>query len=298
MHPAATLILLREADGRLEALVMRRGAGLSFMGGMWVFPGGRMENADQSPEALGRILPDARGIGLAQLRTMQGAAIDADAAAGFHVAACREAFEEAGVLLACAASGEPCDAATVTRLGARREEVTADAAAFTRMLEAEDLFLDTRQLVYWSHWITPSIEPKRFDTRFFVAPLPAGQAASADLSELTEHAWLEPANAPGALERGEIRLVPPTLLTLEDLAESHARHGTLTAMLMAEAGRATPPVMPRIELTGNGARVVMPWDPGYGQMPGEGCEVAQGYPAHFTRRRSSQTLSRAREPAR
>jgi 8-oxo-dGTP pyrophosphatase MutT (NUDIX family) len=295
MHPAATLILLREADGRLEALVMRRGAGLSFMGGMWVFPGGRMENADQSPEALGRILPDARGIGLAQLRTMQGAAIDADAAAGFHVAACREAFEEAGVLLACAASGEPCDAATVTRLGARREEVTADAAAFTRMLEAEDLFLDTRQLVYWSHWITPSLEPKRYDTRFFAIALPADQAASADRSELTDHAWIRPAQAEQALARGEIRVVPPTLLTLEDLAESHSRHGGLAGMLAAERERAAPPVMPRIDVRAGEIRVVMPWDPGYADVSGEGCQPAGGFPPHLLRRRSCLSVARDRE---
>ena len=298
MHPAATLILLRETDGRLEALMMRRGAGLSFLGGMWVFPGGRLDTADQSPEALARVFPDARGAAPPQLATMQGTALDLDAAAGLYVAACREAFEEAGVLLACTSSGEPCDAATAARLGFRRLDVTEDATAFTRMLEAEDLFLDTQQLVYWSHWITPSIEPKRFDTRFFAAPLPPGQAASADLSELTEHAWLEPANVAGALERGELRLVPPTLLTLEDLAECHARHGCLAAMLAAEVGRETPPVMPRIEVTGDAVRVVMPWDPGYGQVAGEACEAAREFPAHFTRCCASHTMTRDRQPRR
>jgi 8-oxo-dGTP pyrophosphatase MutT (NUDIX family) len=298
MHPAATVVLLREVDGRLETLMMRRGAGLSFMAGMWVFPGGRMEPADQSPRSLGRILPDAREFALGQLRTTQGATLDAASTAGFYIAACREAFEEAGVLLACDASGEPCGAATAQRLGSQRNEVTANAEAFMRMLEAEDLFLDTRQLVYWSHWITPSVEPKRFDTRFFVAPMPKGQTVSADLSELTEHVWLEPATAAGALERGEIRLVPPTLLTLEDLAECHAQRGSLEAMLAAESGRDTPPVMPRIELAADAVRVVMPWDPGYGQVPGEGCEAAREYPPHFTRRRGSHTMTRGRQPPR
>jgi 8-oxo-dGTP pyrophosphatase MutT (NUDIX family) len=294
MHPAATVVLLREADGRLEALMMRRGAGLAFMGGMWVFPGGRVEPADGSTGSLARLLPDAREAGLGQLRTMQGAEMEFEASAGMYVAACREAFEEAGVLLACSASGEPCDAATAARLGLRRDEVTRDATAFTRMLEAEALFLDTRQLIYWSHWITPSVEPKRFDTRFFVARLPPGQAASADLSELTEHAWVEAATAMAALEQGEIRLVPPTLLTLEDLADCHRRHGSLPAMLVAEADRETPPVMPRIELAADGARVVMPWDPSYSQVPGEGCEAATDFPPHFTRCGSSHTIRRGR----
>jgi 8-oxo-dGTP pyrophosphatase MutT (NUDIX family) len=297
-HPAATLVLLRETDGRLEALMMRRNAGVAFMGGMWVFPGGRMDAADQSPGAIARILPVARGTRSGPLATMQGTALDPGTADGLYVAACREAFEEAGVLLACRQSGEPCDAATAARLGPRRPEVTADAAAFTRMLEAEDLFLDTRLLVYWSHWITPSVEPKRFDTRFFAAPLPAGQSVSADLSELTEHTWLEPADAGGALQRGEIRLIPPTLITLEDLAECYATHGSLPAMLAAEAGRETPPVMPRIELGADAARVVMPWDPGYGQVPGEGCEATGSFPAHLTRRRGSHTFKPGRQPAR
>jgi 8-oxo-dGTP pyrophosphatase MutT (NUDIX family) len=294
MHPAATVVLLREVGGRLEALMMRRGAGLSFMGGMWVFPGGRMESADHSPESLARLLPDARDAGLAQLRTLQGSALDLDVTAGMYVAACREAFEEAGVLLACNSSGESCDEATADRLGSRRDEVTSDATAFTRMLVSEGLFLDTRQLVYWSHWITPSVEPKRFDTRFFVAQLPPGQAVSADLSELTEHAWVEPAKATIALERGEIRLVPPTLLTLEDLAECHARHGSLPAMLAAESARETPPVMPRIEMSADAARVVMPWDAAYGELSGEGCETTIEFPRHFTRCPSSHTMKRSR----
>jgi 8-oxo-dGTP pyrophosphatase MutT (NUDIX family) len=294
IHPAATVVLLREVDGTLEALMMRRGAGLAFMGGMWVFPGGRVEPDDCSSRSLARLLPDARDAGLGQLRTMQGVELDFEAAAGMYVAACREAFEEAGVLLACSASGEPCDAATAARLGALRDEVTRDATAFTGILEAEALFLDTRQLVYWSHWITPSMEPKRFDTRFFVARVPPGQTASADLSELTEHAWVEAARATAALEQGEIRLVPPTLLTLEDLAECHQRHGSLDAMLLAEAARETPPVMPRIELSADAANVVMPWDPRYAQVPGEGCESAIDFPLHFTRCSSSHTIRRGR----
>jgi 8-oxo-dGTP pyrophosphatase MutT (NUDIX family) len=298
MHPAATLVLLRETEGRLEALMMRRNAGVAFMGGMWVFPGGRLDAADQLPGALARILPDARGSRSERLVTMQGTPLDPATADGLYVAACREAFEEAGVLLACRRSGEPCDAVTAARLGPLRPGVTADAGAFTRMLEAEDLFLDTRQLVYWSHWITPSVEPKRFDTRFFAAPLPPGQVASADLSELTEHTWLEPANAGAALERGEIRLIPPTLITLEDLTECHATHGSLAAMLAAEAGRETPPVMPRIEVSADSARVVMPWDPGYRRASGEGCEAAGEFPAHFARRRGSYVFKPGVQPPR
>jgi len=294
MHSAATVLLLREQPTGLEVLMMRRGSTLSFMAGMWVFPGGRVEPEDGSAAALARLLPTALER-CAGLHSMQGEPIAADRAAGLYVAACREAFEEAGVLLAVTASGEPCSLDRVERLGALRPAVTRDAGAFLRMLEQEDLRLDIGPLVYWSHWITPSLETKRFDTRFFVAPLPPGQVASADLSELTEHAWINPASVAEAIERGEIVVVPPTLLTLEDLDESYRSHGSLAAMLEGERGRATPPVMPRMEVRPGDVRVVMPWDPGYDDVPGECCGAGQDFPGHFTRRLSSLTVTRKRE---
>jgi 8-oxo-dGTP pyrophosphatase MutT (NUDIX family) len=294
MHSAATVLLLREQPTGLEVLMMRRGSTLSFMAGMWVFPGGRVEPEDGSAAALARLLPAALER-CAGLHSTQGEPIAADSAAGLYVAACREAFEEAGVLLAVTSCGEPCGLDRVERLGALRGTVTANASAFVTMLEQEDLRLDIAPLVYWSHWITPSLEPKRFDTRFFVAPLPPGQVASADLSELTEHAWINPASVATAIERGEIVVVPPTLLTLEDLDESYGRHGSLAAMLEGERGRATPPVMPRIEVREGDVRVVMPWDPGYAEVPGEGCSAGQDFPGHFTRRLSSLTVTRKRE---
>ncbi len=295
MHAAATVLLLRERESTLEVLMMRRGSTLSFMAGMWVFPGGRVEVADRSPEALARLHPAGLERCTGRLQSMQGEHLDHDSAIGMHVAACREAFEEAGVLLAVTDTGAPCDPGLVIRLGADRDAVTKDATAFVRMLEREGLRLDVGQLVYWSHWITPSIEPKRFDTRFFVTALPAGQEVSADLSELTEHAWIEPASVADAIERGEIKVVPPTLLTLEDLAESHSRHGSLAAMLEAERNRATPPVMPRIDVRPDAVDVVMPWDPRYPQVAGEGCGEGIDYPGHFTRRRSAVTVTLKRE---
>ncbi len=295
MHPAATVLLLREQPSGLEVLMMRRASAVAFMGGMWVFPGGRLDPADSSPEALARARADRARQRAGQLKTPRGESLDPATAIGLHVAACREAFEEAGVLLAVASSGAPADPAQVEQLRPRRADITADAGAFARMLEDSDLQLDVDQLVYWSHWITPSLEPKRFDTRFFVAPVPPGQDASADLSELTEHAWINVAEVAQAIERGELKVVPPTLLTLEDLAESYARHGSLEAMLGAERGRATPPVMPKIDVHPGSVSVVMPWDPGYGSVAGEGCGTGTDYPRHFTARRSTVTVNLKRD---
>jgi 8-oxo-dGTP pyrophosphatase MutT (NUDIX family) len=294
MRQAATVLLLREQQGELEVLMMRRGESLAFMGGMWVFPGGRLDPADQTPQALARIPAAAAGAGAASLHSRRGERLATAEALGLRVAACRETFEESGVLLAHDSRGAPCDPRTVARLQPRRGEVVEEPAAFVRMLEDEDLYLDVAPLVYWSHWITPSLEHKRFDTRFFAVAVPSEQAASADLSELTEHAWVRPATVEDALARGAIRMVPPTLLTLEDLAESHARHGGIDAMLAAERNRDTPAVLPKIEAREAEYRVVMPWDPGYEQVAGESCEFVQEFPPHLTRRRSSIAVSRER----
>jgi 8-oxo-dGTP pyrophosphatase MutT (NUDIX family) len=295
MHAAATVLLLREVDRELEVLMMRRGAGLSFMAGMWVFPGGRVDASDASEAAGRRLALPAGAASRDRLQTLEGEPLPAGQERALRVAACRETFEEAGVLLARDAEGRSCPANRVTGLQSLRASVTGDAAAFVAMLEREDLYLDVDRLVYWSHWITPSLEPKRFDTRFFAIALPPGHEVSADLSELTHHAWIRPARAPEAIGRGEIRVVPPTLLTLEDLAESHARHGGLEAMLAAERGRAAPPVMPRIAAASGAIRVVMPWDPGYAETPGEGCQPAAGFPPHLVRRRSCIVVSPGRE---
>jgi len=295
MHAAATVLLLREFEDDLEVLMMRRGAGLSFMAGMWVFPGGRVDASDASPAIRARVAPGAHGSWDGRLCSPDGQCLAEEAALALYVAACRETFEESGVLLVRDRAGAPCSGERMARLQELREAVASNAGTFVAMLEREDLYLDADRLVYWSHWITPSLEPKRFDTRFFAIALPPGQEVSADLSELTHHAWIRPALAPEAIERGEIRVVPPTLLTLEDLAESHARHGSLEAMLAGERGRAAPPVMPRIEVAAGAFRVVMPWDPGYATVAGEGCLPADGFPAHLAQRRSCIVVSRSRE---
>ena len=286
MHTAATVLLLRETAGQLEVLMMRRGTGLSFMAGMWVFPGGRVDPADASPAIRSRVPVAAVDRGREDLRTLEGGIVDPETALTLRVAACRETFEESGVLLARDAAGQPCDPGRVAALQPRRAGVANDAPAFAALLAEEDLYLDVAPLVYWSHWITPSAEPRRFDTRFFAVAVPAGQGASADFGELTHHEWVQPARTHEAIESGVIRVVPPTLLTLEDLAESHVRHGGLETMLAAERGRPVPPIMPRMEAGPGEVRVLMPWDPGYATAGGEGCDALGGYPEYLLRRRS------------
>ena len=97
------------------------------------------------------------------------------------------------MLLASDAAGKPCDNDLAARLQERRRAIASQPELFAELLQAEDLFLRVERLVYWAHWITPSIVPRRFDTRFFLAPVPSDQCAVIDSTETIDHAWMSPA---------------------------------------------------------------------------------------------------------
>lgn len=276
---AATVLVLRESRDGLEVLLTRRAAALSFMGGLWVFPGGRMEPADHSAAMLQRVRGAADSCAL---RDLHGAPLAPALALGLCVAACRETFEEAGVLLASRCDGAPHGADQLERLAAMRGQA-ASADGFLGLLERESLELDVDRLVYWSHWVTPSAEPKRFDTRFFAVRVPEGQHASVDRCETTHHAWLAESPIRQHLASGDMRMAPPTIATLEDLWSCHRRHGGLDAMLAAERGREVPPILPKLQpmSDGNGFEAVLPWDEGYASVPGESCTLVTQYPDYL-----------------
>lgn len=287
---AATIVLLREVEGRLQALLTKRSAGLSFMAGLWVFPGGRMEADDAAAGPAGRV-------DRAVLERVSGRMLDRDGTPlppstvlSLYVAGCRETFEESGVLLARPRDAAPQDnVGRTVRVAAARAQTTTTAAAFLALLEREDLVLELDRLVYWAHWITPSAERKRFDTRFFVVQVPASQEASVDLGEATQHAWLEEHEITAHLQTGEMKMVPPTIATLQDLWRSHAHHGRLAAMLEAEAMRPVPPILPKAIRAGDAFEVVMPWDVEYAGLPGEGCATWPVYPEYLATLPSRRT---------
>lgn len=280
---AATVLLLRE-NGRdgLQVLLTKRAAGLSFMAGLWVFPGGRMESADLAPALVDRVDPAAIAATATQMLDTAGEPVAPATARGLLIAACRETFEESGVLLARNGDGSPgVDPARLARLAARRAEASRDPALFAQLLADEDLTLDLERLVYWAHWITPSLEKKRFDTRFFALTVPPDQEASVDLGELTHHAWLNQQDIARHTASGEMRIAPPTRATLQDLWHSHDRHGGLAGMLEAERGRSVPPILPKMVDAGDATEIVLPWDPQYEQAAGAGCRVLPDYPAYI-----------------
>lgn len=182
-----------------------------------------------------------------------------------RLTAARELFEEAGVLL-CAGS---TPAAALRPLRQR----LAAGEAFPALLAEAGLRLDLACLTPFSHWITPSAEAKRFSAHFFVATLPAGQTPRFDAAETVDEAWREPGEA---LELArELRLPPPQLRTLRDLAAC-ARGGpeAVHALARARAG-AIRPIVPRFladPAAPHGFALLLPWDPDYaarGQGEGE-----------------------------
>ena len=282
---AATVILLRQVAGRAEALLVRRHVELAVAGGAWVFPGGKLETADYSAQSLGRLR------GVSDLQTTLAAALGDELtheqALGLLIAGCRETFEEVGVLLACQEDGSPCPTDRFERLQRCRQEVSRDPARFAALLEESGLVLEASRLLYWSRWITPSIVPWRFDARFFITAMPSQQHVICDSAEAMEPLWLDLASF-NSLPDAKLIQAPPTRLTLGELAARLAEHGTVDALLRNEYRRHVATIMPKSVREREGDFAVMPWDPAYTRLPGEGVAVDRrlaerhrGFPSRF-----------------
>jgi 8-oxo-dGTP pyrophosphatase MutT (NUDIX family) len=278
LRHAATVLLLREQDREVEALLLRRHLNLKFLADTWAFPGGGLSTADCDAPALARLI-GVNTLDPAQYTDLALSPLAPPLVAGLLIAACRETFEETGVLLAQHADGRPCDSATVARLQSERAAVDADAAAFTQLLERENLFLNAAHLIYWAHWITPSaIGPRRYDTRFFVMALPADQNVSALSGESAEAQWMRPLDVYAAAERREMRVPAPTVTSLEDVQTSYEQAGSIARMLERERDRRVLPLLPKAIDTDSGKMVVLPWDADYQSTPGEGTSATIEFP--------------------
>jgi 8-oxo-dGTP pyrophosphatase MutT (NUDIX family) len=278
-RPAATVLLLREGRDGVEVLAIRRHEKLAFMGGMWVFPGGSVCAADASPAVFARI-PAASQTGCARLGTLQGEYIDAHECLALAVAACRETFEETGVLLASNAGGQHCDDDLTARLQERRRAIASQPALFADLLLAEDLYLRVERLVYWAHWITPSVVSRRFDTRFFLAPVPSDQRAVIDSTETIDHAWMSPRALVAAAQSGSMPVSHPTLYNLMELDASLQEHSSLQSLLIAEAQRSVVTILPKM-IHEEHTAMVLPWDPFYRNFVGESVPEHLEYPARL-----------------
>ncbi len=214
---ASTVMLLRDGDHGLEVFMLERHLASDFAGGALAFPGGKVDTQD-------RDLPDGRsgGVDLGSVAATLGVA-DLALARGFLVAAVRETFEEAGVLLASRA-GRPvtsADLATASFATARRRLAARDDDWDWRgWLEREQLVLELGALAPWSWWVTPEGMHRRYDTRFFVVRSPAAQGSALmhDDVETTDSLWIRPGDALARHEAGDAVVVYPTRKNLEALA--------------------------------------------------------------------------------
>lgn len=209
---ASTVMLLRDDEGPLEVFMLRRVAQMDFAASMHVFPGGGADRRDAEDE-----LPWA-GPAVEEWAELLGT--DEAAARMLVAAAVREVFEETGVLLASPADAEgepprldPDDARELRRALVARE------IGFGQVLLERRLVLRSDLLRYRAHWITPVVEPRRYDTRFFVAAVPSGQDPDGDTSEADQSGWTRPQALLDAFADGEVMLMPPTIVCLEQLAE-------------------------------------------------------------------------------
>ena len=215
--PAATVIPLRprKSQAGFEVLMMQRTADSSFAPSAYVFPGGRVDEADSTPDVLDLCV----GVDIEMAANAMPDLGNPGLALGHWVCALREAFEEAGVFFAY----DPDDslhhisAVEEDLLGEVRRNVHNNRLKFADLLHQTRLRLATDRLHYYAHWITPEFSPKRFDTRFFAAEVPEGMDAMHDGVELVNSRWISPGDALDRHESGKLPMILPTIMTLKQL---------------------------------------------------------------------------------
>jgi 8-oxo-dGTP pyrophosphatase MutT (NUDIX family) len=245
---AATVVLLRDAPARdgapggVETYVLHRVIGMAAFGGLTVFPGGSVDDADVRANHVPWAGPPPQW-------WCTPLSASADLARALVVAAVRETFEESGVLLAGSATGDAVLAdITDDTWELARQGVEAHRISMHTLLSERGLALRADLLRPWAHWVTPVLEQRRYDTRFFVAALPPGQTARDVSTEAARAGWARPADLLAARERGEVQMVPPTALTLAELAQQESVAGVLAA---AER-RTIRPVTPGLRVETDG----------------------------------------------
>lgn len=239
---AATVVLLREGADGVEVFLQRRVKGMPFAGGMTVFPGGGVDQRDADTSvAWSGPQPGwwAQRLGCSE-----------DLARALVCAAVRETFEESGVLLAGP------DTSTVVSdtspYAPARQSLESREISLAQFLSDNGLVLRADLLRPWANWVTPEAEPRRYDTRFFLAAMPEGQRADAVTSEAAHAYWQTPQAALADWKRGDCGLLPPTWTTLTELDEC----GSVTAALAAE--RALGKVIPKLVRRDGVWHVVLP----------------------------------------
>lgn len=240
--PAATILMLREGDSALEVFMVVRHHQIDFASGALVFPGGKVDPRDYDVRA----------------RCSGGA--EEDEQLSFQVAAIREAFEECGILLARPKnSNQLITGERLKTLEHYRDPLAKGELGIGEFLETEDLTLACDLLVPYSHWITPEMMPKRFDTLFYLAVAPEDHLAIHDGHESVDSVWISPADALTGAQSGQYTVIFPTRLNIEMLAQSDSVQGALNDA----TNRDIVAVLPWMEKREDGNYVCISPDAGY-----------------------------------
>lgn len=259
VRPAATVMLLRDATAGLEVFMMQRTLSAAFARGQYVFPGGKVDDADHASvfEPICDGLDDASAS--ARLGIERGGL-------AWLVAALREVFEEAGVLLARPSGADAIvsldDPAVAARYNVARHAIHDGDLSLADFCADEELLLLVDRIHLVDQWVTPIGERRRFDTRFFVAAAPSAQQPLHDDKETIASRWVLPAEALEMWRAGELQMFPPTVASLEFLAG----HPTVAVAVDAASRIGIPSVVqPRLVTDENGRTVGIkrPGDDGY-----------------------------------
>jgi 8-oxo-dGTP pyrophosphatase MutT (NUDIX family) len=207
---AATILVTRSTSSGVEVLLMRRRPSMAFAAGMHVFPGGAVHAGDREPVSW--IGPPSEAWG-------RRWSCEPQLAGALVVAAVRETFEETGILLAGRDERSVAGLVDGSDWTTARQALESGAVTFGHFLAERELKLRADLLAPWAHWITPDFEPRRFDTRFFLAALPAGAGDVRHGSEADSSFWIEPGEAVQAAEAGDIAMMAPTLANLRALRD-------------------------------------------------------------------------------
>lgn len=236
--PAATVVLIRDGSNGMEVLLLKRHRSSGFVPGAYVFPGGRTDEADADEDLVQHTsnIPDI------------------DLPLHFWFAAVREVFEESGVLLARDANGDwASDTTSDAAMEQQRLALMDGQATLLDVLRSGDYTVDLSGVVYFSHWITPVAEPRRYDTRFFVAVVPHERVVRPDPREMTDAQWLTPVEALRRFAEGRLPMVFPTVKTLQQLSD----YPTTDQAIEALRRMPVDPILPRLVRTESGVGIVI-----------------------------------------
>ena len=252
---AATVILIRPHRDEFQVYLLKRNENSGFMGGYYVFPGGTVDSEDHGAG----IWQQHVDMAVEEMVLRLGGGMDIEDILAHGVAALRETFEEAGVLLVRQARQREDDLERICR---RRSVGPLSRGWFRELIVSESWMLAFSRLKRWSHWITPELMKRRYDTRFFLTVLSGEQVCFPDRQETIHGLWVSPREGLMGNLDGRIPLSPPTLVTLYELSRYRRMRELENALESRNWGAA---LFPRLVPMQNGAVILEPWDPEHRQ---------------------------------